>query len=67
MTRNGNVSESTANVNGGIGLFGLTFIVLLLLKAFGVMNISWFVVFLPLIIGTVLFVAIILSVLYLKR
>ncbi len=47
-----NNSSATASASsGGIGLFGLTFIVLLVLKLAGIAEISWLIVFLPLIVG----------------
>jgi uncharacterized membrane protein YbhN (UPF0104 family) len=46
--KNGNATAS-ASSGGGIGLFGLTFVVLLVLKLAGIAELSWFIVFLPLI------------------
>ena len=43
--------SSSSNSGGGIGFFGVIFIVLLILKLFGLINISWWWVFSPLIIG----------------
>lgn len=48
MTTN---NTATASAGGGIGLFGLTFVVLLVLKLTGLANLSWLIVFLPLIVG----------------
>ena len=42
---------SSSNSGGGIGLCGVIFIVLLILKLLGVISISWWWVFSPLIIG----------------
>ena len=42
---------SSSNSGGGIGFFGVIFIVLLILKLFGLISISWWWVFSPLIIG----------------
>ena len=42
---------SSSNSGGGIGLCGVIFIVLLILKLIGVISISWWWVFSPLIIG----------------
>lgn len=47
-----NQPQATATASsGGIGLFGLTFVALLVLKLTGLADISWLIVFLPLIIG----------------
>lgn len=43
--------SNNSNSGGGIGFFGVIFIVLLILKLFGLINISWWWVFSPLIIG----------------
>ena len=42
---------SSSNSGGGIGLCGIIFIVLLILKLFGLISISWWWVFSPLIVG----------------
>ena len=42
---------SSSNSGGGISLCGVIFIILLILKLFGVISISWWWVFSPLIIG----------------
>ena len=42
---------SNSNSGGGIGLCGVIFIILLILKLFGVISISWWWVFSPLTIG----------------
>ena len=41
----------SSNSGGGIGLCGVIFIILLILKLIGVISISWWWVFSPLIIG----------------
>ena len=43
--------SSSSNSGGGIGLCGVIFIILLILKLIGVISISWWWVFSPLIIG----------------
>ena len=43
--------SNNSNSGGGIGLCGIIFIVLLILKLFGLISISWWWVFSPLIIG----------------
>ena len=43
--------RNNSNSGGGIGFFGEVFIILLILKLFGVISISWWWVFSPLIIG----------------
>ena len=43
--------SSSSNSGGGIGLCGMIFIILLILKLIGVISISWWWVFSPLIIG----------------
>ena len=43
--------SNNSNSGGGIGLCGVIFIVLLILKLIGVISISWWWVFSPLIIG----------------
>ena len=46
--------SNNSNSGGGIGLCGIIFIVLLILKLFGLISISWWWVFSPLIIGFVI-------------
>ena len=46
--------------NGGVDLLGVIFITLIILKLFGIMNISWWWVLSPLIIETVILVILIL-------
>lgn len=43
-----------------MGLLEITFIVLLVLKLIGVISVSWFVVFLPLILSVVLYLTLFL-------
>ena len=43
--------SNTSNSGGGIGFFGVVFIILLILKLLGVISISWWWVFSPLIVG----------------
>lgn len=45
------MSSSNNNSGGGIGICGVVFIILLILKLFGVISISWWWVFSPLLIG----------------
>lgn len=42
--------KNTINIGPGVGFFGILFFILLIAKLAGV-GISWFVVFLPLIVG----------------
>ena len=42
---------SNSNSGGGISLCGVVFLILLILKLFGIISISWWWVFSPLIIG----------------
>ena len=46
--------SSNSNSRGGISLCGVIFIILLILKLIGVISISWWWVFSPLIIGFVI-------------
>lgn len=46
--------------NGGIDLLGVVFITLIILRLFGIINISWWWVFSPLIIEAVILVILIL-------
>ena len=43
--------SSNSNSRGGISLCGVIFIILLILKLIGVISISWWWVFSPLIVG----------------
>lgn len=47
-----------SNSGGGISLCGVIFIILLILKLFGVISISWWWVFSPLIIGVIFLILI---------
>ena len=57
--------SNNSNSGGGIGLCGVIFIILLILKLFGVISISWWWVFSPLIvvfaIGIICLIIIILT------
>lgn len=44
-----------SNSSSGIGLLGVIFLILLFLKLFGVISISWWWVFAPIIIEVVIF------------
>lgn len=44
------MNENKTTRNGGLGLISITFLVLLILKLLNVADISWFFVFLPLMI-----------------
>ena len=46
--------------NGGVDLLGVIFITLIILRLFGIINISWWWVFSPLIIEVVILVILIL-------
>ena len=48
--------------SSGIGLLGVIFIILLILKLFGVISISWWWVFSPIIIEVVIWIFIILLI-----
>lgn len=48
--------------SSGIGLFGVVFIILLILKLFGVISISWLWVFSPIIIEVVIWIIILLII-----
>ena len=59
---------SSSNSGGGIGLCGVIFIVLLILKLLGVISISWWWVFSPLIIGFAIgLISLIILILISKR
>lgn len=45
---------SNSNSGGSISLCGVVFLILLILKLFGIISISWWWVFSPLIIGFVI-------------
>ena len=44
-----------SNSSSGIGLLGVIFLILLFLKLFGVISISWWWVFAPIIVEVVIF------------
>ena len=46
-----NAPSATASSSGGVGFLGLLTLVLVVLKATGYISISWWLVFLPVIIG----------------
>lgn len=50
--------SSAASSSGGIGVFGLTFVVLLVLKLTGYIAISWWWVFSPLWIGFLIWIVV---------
>lgn len=62
-TNNAPRATASASSNGGIGLCGLTFVVLLALKLAGIADISWWWVFSPLLIGFGLTLLVIIVVL----
>ena len=51
MATSSNGAATATASSGGIGFLGLLTIVLVVLKALGYLNISWFLVFLPIMIG----------------
>lgn len=60
--------SSSSNSGGGIGFFGVIFIILLILKLIGVISISWWWVFSPLIIGFAIgIISLIILILISKR
>lgn len=50
----------TRDSNGGVDLLGVIFITLIILRLFGIINISWWWVFSPLIIEVILVVLFVL-------
>lgn len=58
---------SNSNSGGGIGFFGVIFIVLLILKLFGLISISWWWVFSPIIIGFVIGVIFLIFLILISR
>ena len=48
--------------SSGIGLFGVVFIILLILKLFGVISISWWWVFSPIIIEVIIWIILLLII-----
>ena len=59
--------SSNSNSGGGISLCGMIFIILLILKLFGVISISWWWVFSPLIIGFVIGILMVILILILGK
>ena len=59
--------SSKSNSEGGIGLCGVIFIILLILKLIGVISISWWWVFSPLIIGFVIGILMVILILILGK
>ncbi len=59
--------SSNSNSGGGISLCGVIFIILLILKLFGVISISWWWVFSPLIIGFVIGILMVILILILGK
>lgn len=59
--------SNNSNSGGGIGFFGVIFIVLLILKLFGLISISWWWVFSPIIIGFVIGVIFLIFLILISR
>ena len=59
--------SSNSNSGGGISLCGVIFIILLILKRIGVISISWWWVFSPLIIGFVIGILMVILILILGK
>ena len=59
--------SSKSNSEGGIGLCSVIFIILLILKLIGVISISWWWVFSPLIIGFVIGILMVILILILGK
>lgn len=59
--------SSNSNSGGGISLCGVIFIILLILKLFGVISISWWWVFSPLIIGFVIGILMVILIIILGK
>ena len=59
--------SSKSNSEGGIGLCGVIFIILLILKLIGVISISWWWVFSPLIIGFVIGILMVILILIMGK
>ena len=59
--------SNNSNSGGGIGLCGIIFIILLTLKLLGVISISWWWVFSPLIIGFVIGILMVILILILGK
>jgi hypothetical protein len=58
-----NDKNVTVTKNGGLGICSILTIIFVLLKAFGVINFTWFQCFLPLIIGIGVIILILLILL----
>lgn len=75
LTMSNSTSSATASANGGIGIFGLITVVLLVFKlagmagaSWGLANLSWFWVFAPLLFGialSIIFIVIFLFIAFL--
>ncbi len=59
--------SSNSNSGGGISLCGVIFIILLILKLFGVISISWWWVFSPLIVGFVIGILMVILIIILGK
>ena len=59
--------SSNSNSGGGISLCGVIFIILLILKLIGVISISWWWVFSPLIIGFVIGILMVILIIILRK
>ena len=59
--------SNNSNSGGGIGLCGIIFIILLTLKLLGVISISWWWVFSPLIIGFVIGILMVILIIILGK
>ena len=59
--------SSNSNSGGGISLCGVIFIILLILKLIGVISISWWWVFSPLIIGFVIGILMVIMIIILGK
>lgn len=59
--------SSNSNSGGGISLCGVIFIILLILKLIGVISISWWWVFSPLIIGFVIGILMVILIIILGK
>ena len=59
--------SNNSNSGDGIGFFGVIFIILLILKLIGVISISWWWVFSPLIIGFVIGILMVILILILGK
>ena len=59
--------SNNSNSGGGISLCGIIFIILLILKLLGVISISWWWVFSPLIIGFVIGVICLIFLILISR